>query len=104
MIGRRSFLTSAATAAIGVMVLDPEKLLWVPGQRSYFDIRRPVRVLGVGYQYVGAGERITTATYPKSYVTIKKDGVVFVSRIPINRKLHILRSGGTSGCPCGMLY
>lgn len=33
---RRSFLT-AATAALAGAVLDPERLLWVPGRRTYFD-------------------------------------------------------------------
>lgn len=31
---RRDFLQRAASAAIGSLVLDPERLLWVPGAKT----------------------------------------------------------------------
>lgn len=34
---RRAFLAALAAAATGA-VFDPEKLLWVPGRKSYFDL------------------------------------------------------------------
>lgn len=40
-MNRRAFLTAVA-AAIPAFGLDPERLLWRPGQRSYFDIVKPV--------------------------------------------------------------
>jgi hypothetical protein len=39
-MNRRHFLRATA-AAVGALTLDPERLLWVPGQRTYFDIVRP---------------------------------------------------------------
>ena len=35
MLTRRGFLSALATAAAG-LTLDPERLLWVPGQRTFF--------------------------------------------------------------------
>lgn len=35
LIGRRGFLGAMATAAAG-MTLDPERLLWVPGAKTFF--------------------------------------------------------------------
>lgn len=37
MISRRGFLTSL-TAALATAALDPERLLWVPGQKTIFDL------------------------------------------------------------------
>lgn len=48
MMHRRGFLGLLAAAAAGA-VLDPERLLWIPGQRSYFDIRQPAGELPVIY-------------------------------------------------------
>jgi hypothetical protein len=39
-MNRRSFLGSLSALSAG-MLLDPERLLWVPGRRAYFDIVRP---------------------------------------------------------------
>ena len=44
-MNRRSFLSTLGKAAVGAALatsaLDPERLLWVPGQKVYFDIHRP---------------------------------------------------------------
>lgn len=48
-MNRRAFL-SAVAASIPAMALDPERLLWIPGQRSYFDT--------FGAPYVGETIRI----------------------------------------------
>lgn len=37
-MNRRQFLAATASA-VGALALDPERLLWVPGKTSYFDIR-----------------------------------------------------------------
>jgi hypothetical protein len=39
-MNRRSFL-GLSSAALAAFTLDPERALWVPGQRSYFDIVAP---------------------------------------------------------------
>lgn len=39
-MNRRHFLGSLAALSAG-MALDPDKLLWVPGRKTYFDIVRP---------------------------------------------------------------
>jgi hypothetical protein len=39
-MNRRAFL-GLSSAALAAYTLDPERALWVPGQRSYFDIVRP---------------------------------------------------------------
>jgi hypothetical protein len=39
-MNRRAFL-GLSSAALAAFTLDPERALWVPGQRSYFDIVRP---------------------------------------------------------------
>lgn len=39
-MNRRHFLSVLASVAAGA-VLDPERLLWRPGARTYFDIHRP---------------------------------------------------------------
>lgn len=36
-MNRRPFL-AGITAAVGGLVLDPERLLWVPGRKSIFDL------------------------------------------------------------------
>lgn len=38
-MNRRTFL--ALAPALAGFALDPERLLWVPGRKSYFDIVRP---------------------------------------------------------------
>jgi hypothetical protein len=43
-MNRRSFVQLAAAATAGA-VWDVERLLWVPGRKSYFEIVRPVRPL-----------------------------------------------------------
>lgn len=47
-MNRRGFLAAVA-ASIPAMVLDPERLLWVPGKRSYFDIAQPAPLLSVDW-------------------------------------------------------
>lgn len=37
-INRRRFLQTLATSVAAGMVLDPERLLWVPGQVKIFDL------------------------------------------------------------------
>jgi hypothetical protein len=40
-MNRRSFLarlTGGLAAAVATATLDPDQLLWVPGQRQYFDL------------------------------------------------------------------
>lgn len=37
MISRRGFMTSL-TAALATAALDPERLLWVPGEKTIFDL------------------------------------------------------------------
>jgi hypothetical protein len=44
MMNRRAFLTRATAAAIGVFALDLDRLLWVPGQRTFFDVHVPIRI------------------------------------------------------------
>jgi hypothetical protein len=44
---RRSFLAGLATLAAG-MVIDPERLLWVPGAKKIFVPATPVIVIGSG--------------------------------------------------------
>lgn len=39
-MNRRAFLGSLASLAAG-MALDPERALWVPGRKTYFDIQAP---------------------------------------------------------------
>lgn len=52
-ISRRAFFARASAAAIGAMTLDPERLLWVPGQRAYFDIVSPPLFIDIGeYRFV----------------------------------------------------
>lgn len=52
IISRRAFLTTATVAAVGAFVLDPERLLWVPGQRTYFDVHKTLYVAS----YPGCGK------------------------------------------------
>jgi hypothetical protein len=67
-MNRRSFL-GLSSAALAAFTLDPERALWVPGQRSYFDIVRPgqwremavtpetvARILGVPLSMIDASE------------------------------------------------
>lgn len=35
-ISRRAFLATLAAATAGALVLDPERLLWVPGEKTIF--------------------------------------------------------------------
>lgn len=50
-MNRRAFLGSLAALTAG-MALDPERALWVPGRKTYFDIQRPdlrkLHVVGLG--------------------------------------------------------
>jgi len=39
-MNRRAFL-GLSSAALAAFTLDPERLLWTPGRRTYFDIVRP---------------------------------------------------------------
>lgn len=39
-LNRRAFLATLAAASTGVL-LDPERLAWVPGKTVHFDIQRP---------------------------------------------------------------
>ncbi len=44
-MNRRTFLTALSAASAG-FVLDPERLLWRPGQRTYFLPSRPSFAIG----------------------------------------------------------
>ena len=88
-------------AAVGAMVLDPERLLWVPGQRSFVEVHRPVRVLGGGLHQVHVGELLTTSTFPKRYVKVSEDGVVEVVRLGTDWKSDHIFYERQGRCPCG---
>jgi hypothetical protein len=38
VLSRRAFFARATAAAVGALTLDPERLLWVPGQKMFFDL------------------------------------------------------------------
>lgn len=49
---RRTFLKWLGGSAAAAFVLDPEKLLWVPGQKSYHFIHKPDIILTDPYYKV----------------------------------------------------
>lgn len=56
---RRTFLTALAVAA-PALAFDPERALWVPGQRTYVDLARSARdpeihLSGIGGHFDAAG-------------------------------------------------
>lgn len=55
MINRRRFMQTLATAAVGAAAFDPEKLLWVPGQKTIF--LPPVPTFSIGHIVVGGPGR-----------------------------------------------
>ena len=62
-MNRRHFLGSLSALSAG-MLLDPERALWVPGRKTYFDIVRPVPAgrIRVSYSYLsgqGSGHFVT---------------------------------------------
>lgn len=63
---RRDFLATLAAAATGAL-LDPERLAWVPGKKSYFDIQPPALPVGwmsaKGAHLLIAGDIITIDGY-----------------------------------------
>lgn len=68
MLNRRDFFRRATAAAVGALTLDPERLLWVPGQRAYFDIvsPEPIRLIhpAVWYEFVSGGTKYRWAMKP----------------------------------------
>jgi hypothetical protein len=57
-VNRRSFLQALGVGAAGAalaMVHDPEKALWVPGQRTYFDVRPGLHLRAGDWVYLCDG-------------------------------------------------
>ena len=48
-MNRRNFLQLIASGSVGAMTLDVEKLLWVPGAKTFFLPPVPLRLLTVDY-------------------------------------------------------
>ena len=99
---RRDFLKAASAAAIGAacgaMSYDPEKLLWVPGSRSFFEIHRPVRILQEGWHNVLKGELVTTEDFPKKWTRALDDGAIQAVKI---ERTHLFWGRGViTHCPC----
>lgn len=72
-MNRRTFLTRATAAAVGALVLDPERLLWTPGARTFFDIRTPLQ----------AGDLVYFDTATGAFMT--PDGRLFVQATDARR-------------------
>jgi hypothetical protein len=53
-VNRRAFLAFMPTAIAGA-TLDPERLLWMPGQKSYHFISRPFLVGDVVFRHPAIG-------------------------------------------------
>jgi len=64
---RRRFL-AATTAAVAGAVFDPERALWIPGQRSYFDIVRPQHAEWPRLRRLRQGDVITLSGYEGTFV------------------------------------
>lgn len=45
-MNRRNFLRLSGAAAAG-FALDPDKLLWVPGQKTFFFVQQPLRHISI---------------------------------------------------------
>lgn len=50
---RRDFLRRLLSAGV-IAVADPEKLLWMPGERVHFVITRPLNLTGIPYHHSDA--------------------------------------------------
>lgn len=87
---RRSFI-GALGAFAGAAVLDPERLLWVPGKKTIF-VPPEKHVLRVGHQYIIKREAVFTddpelwgkpdGSPLPPYDAISPDGTVLVSVFP----------------------
>lgn len=67
-LNRRAFLQRAALAAAALTV-DPEQLLWTPGQRSYFDLGE--KLLPLSYRLAWADWK-----YHPGYLLATRVGLV----------------------------
>lgn len=76
---RRTFLTSLAALTAG-MALDPERALWVPGRRTYFDLGATAPE---PWMFVGYLTDYSLAKSAGSIVTL--DGVRFTRQPPFDR-------------------
>ena len=69
-MNRRHFLSSLSALSVG-MLLDPERALWVPGRRTYFDIVRAFPHMPLmAIEYDDGTFHLTTAKDPMSPPTL----------------------------------
>jgi len=68
-MNRRAFLSLSSLVAAG-MVLDPERLLWVPGQKNYFFVHpQPIAKPSIA--------ELVALVYEKVVIERAKDGQLF---------------------------
>jgi hypothetical protein len=82
-MNRRSFL-GLSSAALAAFTLDPERAIWVPGQRSYFDIVRTYQVIPyITIEYADGTRRCYTNydPMPSDWYTSIKAKVVMIDQL-----------------------
>ena len=81
---RRGFLASLLSSAVATATLDVEKLLWIPGEKVYFDIVQPGHFPDAWVSEAARrmADAIDARAFERLYAQLYPAGEIITVRVP----------------------